>query len=169
MKKIIIFLMLTGFISFALVNSAADGISAFENDMLKRHNYHRAKHGVPPLKWNKRIASFAKQWARTNARRNRMFHRQPNKYGENIYWISGGSVSGSSPVDAWYSEIRYYSYSRPGFSYKTGHFTQVIWKGSTEIGCGKAKSYSGGTYVVCNYNPPGNYRSRFRKNVPPRK
>lgn len=94
-----------------------------------------------------------------------MRHRQPNKYGENIYWISGGSPSGESVTDSWYGEIKDYNFARPGFGMKTGHFTQVVWKDSKEIGCGVAKSRRGGTYVVCNYNPPGNYQGRFPTNV----
>jgi hypothetical protein len=38
----------------------------------------------------------------------------------------------------WYNEYIYYSYSFPGYSTSTGHFTQVIWKSSQSIGCGLA-------------------------------
>ncbi len=169
MKKSIIVLFLSGCISFTMGDSAVSEDNSFKNNILKQHNYYRAKHGTAALRWNDSIAAFAAKWARNNARSDRMFHRRPNRYGENIYWISGGLVSGKGAVDAWYSEIRYYSYKRPRFGYKTGHFTQVIWKGSTEIGCGKAMSYRGGTYVVCNYNPPGNYRGMFSSNVLPLK
>lgn len=152
------------FILFIFALNAQDN---FEEEILAQHNILRAKHGVPPLTWNAEIADFAEDWAKTNASKNKMYHRQPNKYGENIYWKSGGTVSGEEAVDAWYSEIQYYNYSKHGFSMKTGHFTQVVWKDSTEVGCGRAKSSRGGTYVVCNYNPPGNYLGRFPENVPP--
>jgi hypothetical protein len=37
-----------------------------------------------------------------------------------------------------------------------GHFTQVVWKGSDEIGFGIAKTNTGKTFIVANYNPAGN-------------
>lgn len=49
---------------------------------------------------------------------------------------------------------------------KTGHFTQVVWKGSKSVGCGIAQS-SKGTYTVCQYKPAGNFQGAFEKNVSP--
>lgn len=152
-----------------LVLPVAGSAAGFEDDIVRSHNTYRARHGAPALRWNASIASVAQQWAETNARENKMYHRPNNKYGENIYWMSGGRVSGTMAVDAWYSEVSQYNYGKPGFSGATGHFTQVVWKGSTEIGCGQARDARGGTYVVCNYNPPGNYSGRFPANVTPAK
>jgi hypothetical protein len=42
-----------------------------------------------------------------------------------------------------------------------GHYTQIVWKKSTQIGVGKA-----GGIVVLNYSPPGNYRGSYTANVP---
>ncbi|MBO4329990.1 MAG: hypothetical protein J5820_05070, partial [Rhodocyclaceae bacterium] len=36
-----------------------------------------------------------------------------------------------------------------------GHYTQMVWNTTTEIGCGY-KVCSGAIQMVCNYNPPGN-------------
>lgn len=47
-----------------------------------------------------------------------------------------------------------------------GHFTQVVWKGSREIGVGKARSKDGKILVVANYRPAGNVIGRFSENVP---
>ena len=46
-----------------------------------------------------------------------------------------------------------------------GHFTQLVWDSSTKLGCGVAKSASGGTYVVSRYRPAGNYRGRYTQHV----
>jgi hypothetical protein len=55
---------------------------------------------------------------------------------------------------------------------RTGHFTQVVWKKSTQLGCGAAEgtaTLDGTTfnafYVVCHYNPAGNMRGDFPSNV----
>ena len=148
-----------------LILPVAGSAAGFEDEMVRIHNTQRAKHGAPAVRWNASIASVAQQWAETNARENRMYHRQPSKYGENIYWMSGGTVTAAMAVNAWYGEVSQYNFAKPGFSGATGHFTQVVWKGTTEIGCGQARDAKGGTYVVCNYNPPGNFTGRFPENV----
>jgi hypothetical protein len=50
----------------------------------------------------------------------------------------------------------------------TGHFTQMVWDASKEIGVGKAHSKDGRVFVVCNYYPPGNVLGKFRDNVKPK-
>lgn len=144
---------------------SADMAKSFQDEIVQRHNTLRAKHSAPALVWSADVAKVAQDWANRIAREDRMHHRQPNKYGENIFWISGAAATGNMVTDSWYSEIKDYNYAHPGFSMKTGHFTQVVWKDSKEIGCGMATSRRGGHYVVCNYNPPGNYQGRFPANV----
>ena len=56
----------------------------------------------------------------------------------------------------------------PAFQRGAGHFSQVVWKGSREIGIGRAFADNGQTvYVVCNYLPAGNVIGRFKENVFP--
>lgn len=151
-------LLLAGFAGFA-------DSSSFNKDILARHNELRKKHGAPALVWSAAVEKVAVDWAKTIAAADSMRHRQPNKYGENIFWISGMEPTGAMVTDSWYDEIKDYNFDKPGFGMDTGHFTQVVWKDSKELGCGVAKSASGGIYVVCNYNPPGNYSGRFPANV----
>ena len=65
----------------------------------------------------------------------------------------------------WYDEVAMYNFTQPGFSSATGHFTQVVWKATTQVGCGVAMSNDGGVYGVCQYTPPGNYNNEFVQNV----
>lgn len=67
----------------------------------------------------------------------------------------------------WYEEHDKYNYSNPGFSSTTGHFTQIVWQNSKEMGAGKAVSSSGAQFVVARYQPPGNVRGQFPENVKP--
>lgn len=150
-------------------NKAAAKRTNFLDGLLKWHNYYRKLHGVPALKWSKRIENYARQWAKNLAARNRMYHRRSGSYGENLFWYSGSRTSSKRVVSSWYNEIRYYNFNRPGFSSKTGHFTQVVWKNTRKLGCAYARARRGGIYVVCNYSPPGNVMGRFRRNVPRKK
>ena len=77
---------------------------------------------------------------------------------------------GSSPTDAWYDEISTYDYNTGASttSAETGHFTQVIWVGSTQLGIGIGYSSDSKTVTVtANYYPAGNYAGEYTANVLP--
>ncbi|KAM7296411.1 Golgi-associated plant pathogenesis-related protein 1-like [Ixodes scapularis] len=154
---------------------ASQDPSVYSDECRQRHDYYRKKHGVPGLKNNETLRLLAQDWADHLAAQPKgspLEHRPDNKYGENIYTASSSSpsfmVNAQTPVDFWYNEIKDYDYANPGFSYKTGHFTQVVWKSTTNVGCAISKAASRSAYfVVCNYNPPGNYLGQFKQNVLP--
>jgi uncharacterized protein YkwD len=63
-------------------------------------------------------------------------------------------------IDSWANEKAYYDYANnTGNGHTVGHYTQVVWKNTTQVGCGKAKVTTeyGGTFVVCRYSSPGNF------------
>ncbi|KAF9284212.1 CAP domain-containing protein [Linnemannia elongata] len=87
------------------------------------------------------------------------------KYGENL---AAGYKDFKTGIDAWYNEVSKYNYGSGGFSSATGHFTQVVWKGSKRVGC--AKRFCPGsnwTIYICNYDPPGNVQGQYQENVSP--
>ena len=63
-----------------------------------------------------------------------------------------------------YSEVCQYNFNNPGWSYDTGHFTQVVWEKSVKLGIGKAVS-GRCTYVVGRYSSRGNIIGDFKNNV----
>lgn len=100
-----------------------------------------------------------------------MTHRPNNKYGENIFmmWSSNPNAlpTPEEVCKKWYDEIQLYDFTKEAAEHKTGHFTQMIWKESLEMGIAMAKSKKDGkTFVVANYNPKGNYIGQFQLNVP---
>ena len=139
-------------------------------NILSDHNYRRKMHQVGNLVRNSEVESIAQEYTKTIAASGNIQH-SGNTYkgmplGENLFWYYSGSVTltGTDASQSWYSEIKDYDFNNPGFSSGTGHFTQLVWKGSNEIGCGAAC----GKYCVitCNYYPP-NYLNQFSNNVFP--
>uniref|UniRef100_A0A1B0ABE4 SCP domain-containing protein n=1 Tax=Glossina pallidipes TaxID=7398 RepID=A0A1B0ABE4_GLOPL len=66
--------------------------------------------------------------------------------------MTGGKATADEVVTSWYEQIKNYNFKKPGFSGNTGHFTQLVWKDSKELGA--AKHVSGtSTYIVCFYDP----------------
>ena len=151
-----------------IISLPANEKKQFEDDILAKHNSLRTVHKAPAMKWSSTLQAVAQEWANKIAKENKMYHRNPNEYGENIYWSMGRELSGANVTQSWYDEIKDYKYVSPGFSMKTGHFTQVVWVSSTELGCAYATAKDGGIYVVCNYNPPGNYEGEYKTNVLPK-
>ncbi|XP_058829925.1 uncharacterized protein LOC131689109 [Topomyia yanbarensis] len=150
-------------------NAAKDGTSSFEDAVLEEHNRLRARHSAAPLTLNAAMNQYAQEWANNLARRNTMQHRSNNRYGENLYASFGKSdVTGEEAVRSWYNEIKDYRFgqSNPGNFSQVGHFTQLVWKGSRQLGVGKARN-GNNIYVVCNYDPPGNYSGQYAANVTP--
>ena len=83
---------------------------------------------VGPVTWSEELAKGAKSWADYLAE-NKTFEHAPNlKAGENLY-LSGKPAPEEPCTEAtklFYGEIKNYDFNKPGFSGKTGHFTQVI-------------------------------------------
>lgn len=139
-------------------------------EWLDAHNTYRALHGVPNVTWSTTVAQSAQAYADT-CPSGHSYHPQ---YGENLAWSYGQNPSFGDVVKWWYDEEQYYDYNNPGFSSTTGHFTQVVWKNTTEIGCGYRSGCSisllGKTFTdvwVCQYNPHGNVSGQFADNVFP--
>jgi uncharacterized protein YkwD len=131
------------------------------NGIVAAHNEVRALHCAAPLAWSAEVAAVAQQWADHLRDSGCKFeHRPRNAYGENLFYIDpAGSGRPEAVTRNWYSEVRDYDYSKPGFSGETGHFTQVVWRASKRLGCGVAVCNSAGQSAeiwVCNYDPPGN-------------
>jgi len=125
-------------------------------EMVTAHNQWRSKVGVKPLRWSPQLATYAQQWANRMAASGKFEHRRPNKYGENLFWGSGRRWSPTEVVNSWGSEVKDYNYSKNSCRGVCGHYTQIVWKNTTEVGCAVARK-GNQEYWVCNYNPPGNY------------
>lgn len=143
-------------------------MNSFGKEALEAHNKFRAAHQAPPLTWSSALAQDAEVWAKKIAKKGRLEH-DDTKDGENIYMVCGREIDGTDAVNSWYSEVKDYNFGKPGFQSNTGHFTQVVWKSSEELGIGRAKSADGKEFVVGRYKPAGNMMRAFAENVLPSK
>jgi uncharacterized protein YkwD len=123
--------------------------------MLDAHNAVRAEVGVPPLVWSGQLAEVAMAWANHLIATGSFEHRPSNRYGENLYAISGGTASPDQVVGYWADEARGYNLRSNTCVGVCGHYTQVVWNRTRALGC--AVAADGRRQVwVCNYDPPGN-------------
>lgn len=126
----------------------------FRISILNSTNFFRWEHSAAFLYWNSSLASYAQNyvdgcvWAHSGG-----------KSGENL---ALGYQNVTAAVDAWGFERSAYHFgnSPTGFSEDTGHFTQLVWKSTTSVGCAWAdctgKNDLQGVYLVCEYWPAGN-------------
>lgn len=123
---------------------------------------------IAPMTWNATAASTAQSWANGCA----YGHGGLNGYGQNIYAAasSGPGVTKtlSDAALLWASEEPYYNYSANtcAAGKVCGHYTQMVWSSTTQLGCGLkfcttgspwGASFPNWTFVVCDYNPEGNW------------
>lgn len=78
----------------------------------------------------------------------------------------GQELTAEEVANMWYEEISDYDYDHPGFRSGTGHFTQMVWASSTQMGAAIV-TQGNRSYVVANYTPPGNITNegQFQLNV----
>ena len=153
------------------INAVSLNLETVRSEMLTRHNYYRAQHQVSDLTRVSAIESIAQNYSEYLVTINSLKHSS-NKYlgnslGENLYWGYGSSGIGINSVDAWYEEVIDYDFSNPGYKSGIGHFTQLVWKDSQQLGCGVGCGSNNYCFVTCNYYPAGNYLGQFASNVFP--
>ncbi|KAI5958094.1 hypothetical protein KGF57_002902 [Candida theae] len=135
---------------------------SFQNEILSAHNAKRAAHGVAALSWSQELYNYAQKVANAYDCSGNLKHTFA-PYGENL---GVGYSSAQSVVNAWYSEGKNYNYQ---LATTFDHFTQVVWKSTTLLGCAykDCSSRGWGMYVICNYKEVGNMRGKGKQNVLP--
>ncbi|OMO92160.1 Allergen V5/Tpx-1-related protein [Corchorus olitorius] len=140
-------------LGFVLPSHAQDS----PQDYLDAHNTARAAVGVGPMTWDDTVAAYAQNYANQRIGDCNLVHSD-GPYGENLAW-SSGDLSGTDAVKMWVDEKADYDYGSNTCAPNKvcGHYTQVVWRNSVRLGCAKVRCNSGGTFIGCNYDPPGNY------------
>lgn len=125
---------------------------------IRVHNQLRARCGARPLTWSSRAAKKAQELADTCE----MKHGNAEGMGQNL--SMDPSPNAKKNIMKWFNEYKKYDPDTVSFSASTGHFTQLVWKGTRQVGCA-VKNCGQMNLVVCNYVPTGNMKGEFQKNV----
>jgi pathogenesis-related protein 1 len=118
---------------------------------------------LPPLSWSDAAFDKASAWAS-----NCHFGHNPDlgDFGENIFATSGVATA-REVVQTWVGEAGNYDYATNACRGECGHYTQVVWRSTTSVGCAvktctTGSPFDGGTWRlwVCDYAPAGNSGGR---------
>ncbi|KAJ5627833.1 hypothetical protein N7490_010061 [Penicillium lividum] len=159
--------------------ATASATNAYQQQVLYNHNIHRSNHSVSSLEWSADLESSAQTLAaRCNYEHDTSI--DGGGYGQNIGYGVEASDVGVMITNLMYNdEIEFfptpYGESDPSMSDfdKWGHFSQIVWKATTHVGCatvvcdplGNVDSSEALPFTVCNYSPVGNVGGEYGDNV----
>lgn len=135
--------------------------SPLAETLLAEHNAYRKAVGAPELAWSPTLAAHAGVWANDLASRGAFEHATVDGEGENLWAGTAGGFSPSAMVHAWGNEQKDFrngtfpDVSTTGDWHVVGHYTQIVWRRTTTVGCAVATG-QGTDVLVCRYAPPGN-------------
>lgn len=144
----------------------------FARHGFEEHNNFRTLHHVAPLKWSDKLAIQAQKLAYKMALKGTIQVPGIDLFGENRARLSAVNfdceTAGEEATKIWYNQGSNYSFADPRLNSNTDSFTQVIWKGTRDVGMGCAQrkgTLSNDIFVVALYYPPGNSPRALRENV----
>ena len=132
------------------------------------HNFYRSEivgANIPNLSYSLPVEASSQVYANYLAA-NLLFQHSNTDYGENL-WMGPDGVSPTSMISAFGNEKQYFingafpAVSTTGNWKDVGHYTQIIWRDTTSVGCAGALGSDGRYRYVCQYDPPGNYYGEF--------
>jgi hypothetical protein len=146
----------------------APSLTAVEARLLAAHNRERAAVGAPPLAWDPQLASDALKYGAVLSAIGQLQHSpkesRPGQR-ENLWMGTTGAYSPEQMVSTWTAEKRFFrpgifpAVSTTGNWLDVAHYTTMIWRSTTRVGCGVYKTVEW-EYLVCRYSPPGNIDGR---------
>lgn len=132
--------------------------------LLAAQNAERVRLGLKPLVWSAKLSEHAKKWAQTLATSD-MFEHAPvgadGGEGENLWTGTKDDYTPEEMIGFFIDERKMFKRSKfpdvstTGQWIDVGHYTQIVWKDTREVGCAIA-SNPRSDYLVCRYMPAGN-------------
>lgn len=161
----------------ATCGTATAMTTAQQTQIINTHNTYRAQEGAS----NMMLQTYSDEMARVaQGYANKciwghgdLYDCEGNRLGQNLFVISNANgypaLNTTYVVAAWYGEKAYYTQSsqacNPPPGGECGHYTQVAWARSGQVGCGFAQcptmnvggsTWKNALFVVCDYTQPGN-------------
>jgi hypothetical protein len=144
-------------------SAATASTVTFSRQILMVHNKYRAAVGVPPLVWSDDLAAAARVWANTlNSNLQFAHDRETQDQGENLWMGTAGAFSVTQMVASWGQERQNFqngtfpNVSATGNWFDVGHYSQMVWRNTTSVGCAGVSGSDGNYRLVCRYSPAGN-------------
>ncbi|KAF7953338.1 hypothetical protein EAE96_006549 [Botrytis aclada] len=132
----------------------------FKIQILNAQNWYRAAHGALPLTWNDTLADSSSEWVAGCV----WDLESTPGIGKSFVSVIPTSVFGI--VNYLGLERQFYNWSEPGPTNSTKQFTQMVWKGTTSVGCAWNNCPPGSSpdpatpgvslFLLCQYYPKGN-------------
>ena len=150
----------------AFLQGSAGVATNVDARLLAAHNRERSAAGITPLHWNAELAAGAADWAAELARTNAFEHSADTAtdgepLGENLFMGTRGHYAPEAMVGMWIDEKAQFkpglfpNNSRTGALEDVGHYTQLMWRETTQVGCAVAPGRSD-EFLVCRYAQAGN-------------
>jgi len=165
MKKL--FILLALIVAISCLESFPVPDATTSKLLLELHNIERRAVGLRDLTWSADLSSASQSWANYLASTKQFKHSGTAWVGENIARASFRSDMAASMFSQWSSQKKYFnptakygSNSSIDPTKEVGHYTQIIWSYTFEVGCGIANSTSMG-YLVCQYRYAGNFVGNY--------
>lgn len=133
--------------------ATADG---YAERMVKALNKVREEHLVGPVTWSNELSEAAGVRGRELIKNGCTLKHDPTtKHGENL---AKGYRTPEAAVAAWAEEEKGYDYSSNTCAdgKACGHYTQIVWANTTEVGCQQYDCQDGKPVLVCRFFPAGN-------------
>lgn len=132
--------------------------------LLAAHNKERVSLKIAPLVWSETLAAHARTWAKVLAVRAVLDHSPSAdrlSEGENLWSGTAGEYTPEEMIESFLEERAMFKraifpkVSSTGDWHDVGHYTQIIWQNTREVGCA-IESNKNDDYLVCRYSAPGN-------------
>ena len=142
--------------------AAVGSLSVDKAAILAEHNKYRSEVGVPPLSWSDKLAEGAQHWADTIAALDKLQHSKTSGVGENLAFLSTSHANLPDMIGLWGRERAHFqqgtfpNVSSDGNWLDVAHYTQMVWRRTTQVGCGIGNNGKK-DFLVCWYSPQGNY------------
>lgn len=125
--------------------------------MVNALNKVRRDHLVGPVTWSNDLSEAAGAWGLELIESGCALKHDPKtRHGENL---AKGYRTPEAAVAAWAGEEKYYNYSSNTCAdgKVCGHYTQIVWADTTEVGCQQYDCHDGHPVLVCRFSPAGNF------------